>query len=69
MSGYELAEVRAKELGELVANDPAAFDVLLPLLVTNQQGRHWSFGRGLQIIAGEETKTSPTSNISSQHVV
>lgn len=47
VSGYELAEVRAKELGELVANDPAAFDVLLPLLVTNQQGRHWSFGRGL----------------------
>ncbi|WP_088887635.1 hypothetical protein [Diaphorobacter nitroreducens] len=47
VSGYELAEVRAKELGELVGNDPAAFDVLLPLLVTNQQGRHWSFGRGL----------------------
>lgn len=47
VSGYELAEVRAKELGELVANDPAAFDVLLPLLVTNQQGRHWNFGRGL----------------------
>lgn len=47
ISGYELAEVRAKELGELVANDPAAFDVLLPMLVTNQQGRHWSFGRGL----------------------
>jgi hypothetical protein len=47
VSGYELAEVRAKKLGELVANDPAAFDVLLPLLVKNQQGRHWSFGAGL----------------------
>lgn len=47
VSGYERAEVRAKELGELVANDPAAFDVLLPLLVTNEQGRHWSFGQGL----------------------
>lgn len=47
VSGYELAEVRAKEFGELVANDPAAFDVLLPLLVTNHQGRHLSFGAGL----------------------
>lgn len=46
-TGYERAEVRAKELGELVANDPAAFEALLPLLVTNQQGRHWSFGAGL----------------------
>jgi len=45
--GHERAEARSKELGELVANDPATFEVLLPLLVTNQQGRHWSFGTGL----------------------
>jgi hypothetical protein len=50
-SGYERAENVAKELGELVANDQAAFDVLLPLLVTNQQGRHWSFGTGLAVAA------------------
>lgn len=47
VSGYERAELHAKELGRLVANDPAAFNVLLPLLVTNQRGRHWSFGEGL----------------------
>lgn len=45
--GYEHAEQAARELGELVAADEAAFRTLLPLVVTNEQGRQWMFGAGL----------------------
>jgi hypothetical protein len=46
-SGYERAERLARELGKQVATDPDTFAIVLPLLVTNQQGRHWMFGAGL----------------------
>jgi hypothetical protein len=45
--GYERAEELARELGELVAADEAAYRALLPLVVTNEQGRQWMFGAGL----------------------
>lgn len=45
--GYERAERLARELGQCVATDVGAFTTLLPLLVTNQQGRHFMFGAGL----------------------
>jgi len=47
LTGYERAEQTARELGELVATDEAAFRTLLPLVVTNEQGRQWMFGAGL----------------------
>ncbi|MFZ2649451.1 MAG: hypothetical protein WA210_05030 [Burkholderiaceae bacterium] len=46
-SGYERAEQLARELGERVATDADAFATVVPLIVTNQQGRHWMFGAGL----------------------
>jgi hypothetical protein len=46
-SGYERAEQLARELGQRVATDADAFTTVLPLIVTNQQGRHWMFGAGL----------------------
>ena len=44
---YERADQAARELGELVAVDEKVFESLLPLLVTNEQGRQWMFGAGL----------------------
>ncbi len=46
-SRYEQGEVAARELGEKVAADQTAFRTLLPLVVTNKQGRQWMFGAGL----------------------
>ena len=46
-TGYERAERAARELGELVAQDADAFASLLPLIVSNNQGRQWMFGAGL----------------------
>jgi hypothetical protein len=46
-TGYEHAERVARELGVLVAADAEAFDILLPLIVCNDQGRQWMFGSGL----------------------
>jgi hypothetical protein len=46
-AGYERAEHQAREIGQLVAVDANALAAVLPLVVTNQQGRHWSFGAGL----------------------
>lgn len=46
-TGFERADRVARELGELVAGDSDAFVALLPLVVTNCQGRHWMFGLGL----------------------
>ena len=45
--GYERAERNARELGELVAVDAEAFATLLPLIVSNDQGRQYMFGTGL----------------------
>jgi hypothetical protein len=45
--GYERAEQAARDLGELVAADDAAFRTLLPLVVNNEHGRQWMFGAGL----------------------
>lgn len=45
--GYERAERLARELGQRVATDAEAFATVVPLVVTNQQGRHWMFGAGL----------------------
>ena len=47
LSGYERAEQLARELGQKVATDAGTFATVLPLIVTNQQGRHWMFGAGL----------------------
>lgn len=46
-SSYERAEQLARELGECVASDAAAFATLLPLVVVNQLGQHRVFGGGL----------------------
>lgn len=46
-NAYERAEKAARELGELVATDEVAFRTVLPLVVTNEQGRQWMFGAGL----------------------
>ncbi|TDA43818.1 hypothetical protein [Burkholderia pyrrocinia] len=48
-NGYDVAEQTARELGELVAVDDVAFATLLPLVVTNKQGRQAMFGAGLAI--------------------
>jgi len=45
--GYEGADRRARQLGELVAVDEAAFARIAPLVVANVQGRQWHFGQGL----------------------
>jgi len=44
---YERADHRARQLGELVAVDEAAFSQIAPLVVANVQGRQWPFGEGL----------------------
>lgn len=46
-TGYERAERVARELGQSVAMDAEAFATLLPLVVSNNQGRQWMFGSGL----------------------
>jgi hypothetical protein len=46
-TAYERTDERARELGELVAGDAAAFSVVAPLVVSNEQGRQWMFGEGL----------------------
>lgn len=46
-TGFERADQVARELGELVAKDANALTTLLPLIVTNDQGRQWMFGAGL----------------------
>jgi len=45
--GDERAERVARELGESVAVDAEALATLLPLVVSNNQGRQWMFGSGL----------------------
>lgn len=47
IKGYERADKRARELGELVAADDEAFVQVAPLVVANAQGRQWQFGEGL----------------------
>ena len=47
IKGYERADKRARELGELVAADDKAFVQVAPLVVANAQGRQWQFGEGL----------------------
>lgn len=47
IKGYERADKRARELGELVAADDEAFAQVAPLVVANAQGRQWPFGEGL----------------------
>lgn len=46
-TGYERADQLARELGEHVAGDADAFAAVLPLVVSNEQGRQWMFGEGL----------------------
>jgi hypothetical protein len=48
--GYQRIEEIAQGLGEAVAIDEAAFNELLPGLVTGH-GRFWAFGRGLALAA------------------
>jgi hypothetical protein len=47
VEGYERANKRAFELGELAAADDEALAVVAPLVVANTQGRQWQFGEGL----------------------
>ncbi|MFC5741551.1 hypothetical protein [Dyella tabacisoli] len=47
--GYERAERAARDLGELVAVDSDVFATVLPLVVSNDQGRQWMFGSGLAV--------------------
>jgi hypothetical protein len=44
---YQRAEDMARELGIAATKDVAALDALLPLVVSNVQGRQWMFGLGL----------------------
>lgn len=44
---YERANRRARQLGEMVAVDEAAFAQIAPLVVANVQGRQRHFGEGL----------------------
>ena len=46
-TGFERAEQLASELGKQVASDPCALAEVLPLVVSNVQGRLWMFGEGL----------------------
>lgn len=46
-TGFERAEQLASELGKQVAGDPSALAEVLPLVVSNVQGRLWMFGEGL----------------------
>lgn len=46
-AGYERAEQMARKLGQEAATDVEAFTSLVPLVVSNEQGRQWSFGAGL----------------------
>ncbi|WP_150813109.1 LexA family protein [Pseudomonas fluorescens] len=46
-SAYERADQLAHELGELVAVDVDTFAAVVPLVVSNEQGRQWAFGEGL----------------------
>jgi len=46
-TGYERADSLARDLGELAASEANAFAAVLPLVVQNEQGRQWMFGRGL----------------------
>lgn len=46
-NGYQRADHRARQLGELVAVDEAAFAEIAPLVVANVQGRQGCFGEGL----------------------
>lgn len=45
--GYEKAEQLARELGQSVATDSDAFDIVLPLIVKNERGRQSAFCAGL----------------------
>jgi hypothetical protein len=47
LTGYERADNLARDLGELAASEANAFAAVLPLVVQNEQGRQWMFGRGL----------------------
>lgn len=47
VKGYERADHRARELGELVAVDDRTLAQVAPLVVANVQGRQWHFGEGL----------------------
>lgn len=46
-TGYERAEQLASDLGKQVAGDANALADVLPLVVSNVQGRLWMFGKGL----------------------
>lgn len=46
-AAYERADRLASELGKLVAGDADAFAAVLPMVVSNEQGRQWMFGEGL----------------------
>lgn len=46
-TGFERAEQLATDLGMKVAGDPDALAEVLPLVVSNVQGRLWMFGEGL----------------------
>lgn len=48
-SAYKRADRLASKLGELVARDSEAFATVVPLVVSNQQGRHGTFGEGLAV--------------------
>jgi len=51
VNGHHRADRRARQLGELVAVDDAASAEIIPLVVTNVQGRQWHFGEGLATTA------------------
>lgn len=46
-SAYERADRLANKLGKLVACDAEAFAIVVPMVVSNQQGRQGTFGEGL----------------------